>query len=868
MNRMSAFDPSNVTARSSSSFAVRDLFRKALRRAATVGALAALALSLFAPAGARAATRADSPLSPEAFRVRQEMQQRARDMAKELVSTMLDVQIKQLEQNGLQKLDIYKDIKTMRTHIDGLVEADMRNVVAILVEAQKAEPEKRVKYYADARKEIRTIVTKLAVERQNLARRLRIAELTAQVKMLIEKQTGVRRTTESLTDEQRQTQAELTLDTIHNQRDVRALFVQLVNALSDVSTWGGQVGAGASDGIRILKAGQAGKELDNASTNLESAHFATTVKSQTSVINTLKALLDKLEGIQGLINSSNEEALAMVRDLEKREAEIRKETKQADLTDKAAEELVDRQTEVRKDLSKLNAALERVPSAEAPLQQAKAAAEAARGDLFDAKKNEAIDQETKTLGNLAEIEKKLEQAGDQQTGDKSAAELAQEVKNLEAAQKEVAQAKQEEQKAAEETKAQPQAAAQEDQKAAEALAKAAEPTPLPEAVKSRVADAQEAAKEAAAAEANPAAAPAAKEAAQAAAQEATERAAAEIAAALNDAKLDQKAVSAGELARAAEALERAAAAEQQIAQETAAAAKDQGLKAADAQKLAADQAEVKQVAEKIAEGVKDRAPDAAAQLDAAKAPIADTAHDLAAAQKDPGAATKPADADAAAKANDAAAKLANAAADLRKEVAAEAGQLAQIADEQLKPVVEARKNVEAEQAKQPESPAAALEKLNQAEQKVAQAAADQQRAEGKPQAAAALDLAAKIAEVQHDQQAADQAAHDLAQGKSDSSFDATTAEQKVAEAAADVNKEAAARPQAESGAKDRAGTRLGKGPGSGGRSGQANRRRQPASGGCGPQRSPRRLGRRRENRQGRGSSGRSRPANRPTECRG
>ena len=68
MNRMSAFDPSNVTARSSSSFGMRDLFRKAFGRAATVGALAALALSLFAPAPARAATRADSPLSPEAFR--------------------------------------------------------------------------------------------------------------------------------------------------------------------------------------------------------------------------------------------------------------------------------------------------------------------------------------------------------------------------------------------------------------------------------------------------------------------------------------------------------------------------------------------------------------------------------------------------------------------------------------------------------------------------------------------------------------------------------------------------------------------------------------------------------------------------------
>ena len=224
---------------------------------------------------------------------------RARDMARELVSGILDVQLKQLEQNGLQKLDLYRDIQTMRKHIDGLVEAEMRDVVEILVQAQKAEPAERAAQFAKARTKIREIVTRLAVERQNLARRLRIAELAAQVKMLIEKQTNVKRVTETLTDQTKQRQAELTLDTIQNQNDVKDLFIQLVNALADVSTWGGQVGAGAADGLRILKAGQAGHEVDNAGRALEAAKFGEAAKSQQSVINTLKALLEKLEGTSG-----------------------------------------------------------------------------------------------------------------------------------------------------------------------------------------------------------------------------------------------------------------------------------------------------------------------------------------------------------------------------------------------------------------------------------------------------------------------------------------------------------------------------------------------------------------------------------------
>ena len=216
--------------------------------------------------------------------------------------------------------------------------------------------------------------------------------------------------------------------------------MQLVNALADVSTWGGEVGAGAADGLRILKAGQAGKEVDNASKTLESSRFAEAAKSQLTVINTLKALLDKLEGLQGLIGSSNEEALALVRELEKRQTELRKETKQADLQDPAADKLVDQQTEIRKDLAKLNTALEKLPVAQAELEQAKAAAYKATGDLFDAKQAEALDQQTKTLGDLAEIEHALQQAGDQQTADKSAAELAKQLENLEKAQQQVAEA--------------------------------------------------------------------------------------------------------------------------------------------------------------------------------------------------------------------------------------------------------------------------------------------------------------------------------------------------------------------------------------------------------------------------------------------
>src|SRR5690242_15943567 len=79
-------------------------------------AAAAMSCILFV-ASSTVSGAGESPLSADALRAKQEVQQRAREMARELVSGMLDVQLKQLEQNGLQKLDLYHDIQTMRKHI-------------------------------------------------------------------------------------------------------------------------------------------------------------------------------------------------------------------------------------------------------------------------------------------------------------------------------------------------------------------------------------------------------------------------------------------------------------------------------------------------------------------------------------------------------------------------------------------------------------------------------------------------------------------------------------------------------------------------------------------------------------------------------
>src|SRR5262245_30646523 len=115
----------------------------------------------------------------DALRQKQQAQVQARALAEELVSAVLDIQLRQLDENGLQSLPIYRDIATMKGNVAGLVRGDMDAVVQLLVEAQEVAPSLRDAKLNAARAKIRDVVVQLMAERQRLYRRMHIAKLSA-----------------------------------------------------------------------------------------------------------------------------------------------------------------------------------------------------------------------------------------------------------------------------------------------------------------------------------------------------------------------------------------------------------------------------------------------------------------------------------------------------------------------------------------------------------------------------------------------------------------------------------------------------------------------------------------------------------------
>ena len=110
---------------------------------------------------------------------KQQAQARAQNMARELVGAVLDIQLRQLAENGMDELPIYREVRLMRENIDGLVAEEMQSVIKLLEEAQQGTVEHRRAKFSDARGEIRTIVVALMAERQKLLKRMQMARLAA-----------------------------------------------------------------------------------------------------------------------------------------------------------------------------------------------------------------------------------------------------------------------------------------------------------------------------------------------------------------------------------------------------------------------------------------------------------------------------------------------------------------------------------------------------------------------------------------------------------------------------------------------------------------------------------------------------------------
>ncbi|MFC1596805.1 hypothetical protein ACFL5Q_02555 [Planctomycetota bacterium] len=719
---------------------------------------------------------------------KQEIQKRVRSMARQLLTGILDVQLRQLEENGLDSLQLHDDVRTMRRHIDELIDAEMPEVLELLGRLPTTPADRQEETFVLARQKSREVLVRLLVERQALLRRLRMAEMVAQVKRLIERETTVLATTEALPEQVQAGREASTLATIEDQRDVKALYLGLEDMLRDASSWGGPVGAEATTGLRLLETGQVGKEMDNARGHLEEIRFSEAAASLEAVIQGLQALLESIERAQGLVQGDAESARETIRQLTTRQEEVREATSQPDLGQTAIDDLAEQQSEIRNQVAQMREELEPSSAAQSPLEEAEEAAYEATADLFEGRPEDAMAEQERVLDALAEAGQQVQREPEPQQANLTAEEHDQLIEDLEGALKDLQEIRQEQEVASETAQSDPKEARKQESRIAEELAAVPEDRHLPAEVTARLDEAEEAAA-GAADQMNRPEEP--RRRATDAAEQAIERAESEIETALADARRHRLGMEIAELAQAAGALDRAAAAERAIAQESQKASESEGLAEEEAAALSRRQADVADVAAKVAEGVDQTAPEATAILNEASRPIQEAQTQLQAALEQPGQPSKPAAQQAAQQADQAAEMLAKAADEIRSEIGRTAQELAALSGEQFDEATQARQAVEAAIDSRPESMAERLQRLARAEQKVRQAAAEQERAAGRPEAARAMDLADGVRETLELQRRADRSAESLADRPDTGPLEAIARQQDVAQAADRLQEQAA-----------------------------------------------------------------------------
>jgi hypothetical protein len=448
----------------------------------------ALAVSLACQVAAQSPPA--GPLEGGSVAQKQALQERVRGMARDLVGGVIDTQLQQLRENGLEGLSIYGELTEMRKHVDQLVARQMPGVLEVLGRLAEAPADDRPPLLLAARQKSRQVLVGLLVERQAVLRRLRIAEIAAQVRRVIAMQTAVLDVTQKLPGEVVERRESGTLRAIEDQADVAAVYRGLKEMLRDASNWTGAVGTEATEGLRQLESARVEAELASAESRLRAVQLAEAPANQQAVIRGLEPLLVRMERAQGL-DEPDVTAEETLRDLIKEQEQLRRETADTNLSQPEADKLVNRQAELAKRLQPFAEAQNPPPEMKQALQQAQAAAKEAAAKLFEQKREEALAEQDKAIEAL--------KRADTQSNELPAAKKAEqmEASKLEQTRDELKQILEQQQKASADAAEKPQEAQRQEQQVATRLAEMPQKHAMPEEVKKRVDEAQKAAEQAA-----------------------------------------------------------------------------------------------------------------------------------------------------------------------------------------------------------------------------------------------------------------------------------------------------------------------------------------------------------------------------------
>ena len=218
-------------------------------------------------------------------------QKHARQLTRELLITLLDAHLKQLQENQLITCPLYVDLTAMRGRVDELIKQDMTEAVTFLTQAAERTGAERTRLYKAAQQKIQQIVLRLLAEQERLRMRRTAAELIERVRLILGRQKATRRATLVLTEANEQAVAA----TVQSQNAVHVLSENLAKRLKSAAAQAGDLGALATDAEMSLRKTRVIEAMARSAEQLAATEFADAAKSQQLAIRGLEQVLAALQ---------------------------------------------------------------------------------------------------------------------------------------------------------------------------------------------------------------------------------------------------------------------------------------------------------------------------------------------------------------------------------------------------------------------------------------------------------------------------------------------------------------------------------------------------------------------------------------------
>jgi len=323
-------------------------------------------------------------------------QQRAQRLLREMLTQVIDTRLRQLEENAMTAMPLYKDLSAMRRRGDDLVQKEMADAVDLLNRAASAGAAGRTAAFKAAQTKMHQILLRLLAERERLRLQRKRAELIDQLRVVIARQKAVRRATTSLAGAAEQA----VLVSIRSQKDVRLLCGRLQQVLKDASTQPGELGAIATEADRALQATGVAEAMDLATKHLTTAAFVQAANQQQDAIKGLQRAMGVLRKVsRDALLKARDLVLVLLADQERLREQVRTKT----MTEANIEKWLAAQIKITDRIGGLAKFLGGNQRCAWVVDVAEAGANAARQAVFAADQRRAVDRQGKVIGALAQV---------------------------------------------------------------------------------------------------------------------------------------------------------------------------------------------------------------------------------------------------------------------------------------------------------------------------------------------------------------------------------------------------------------------------------------------------------------------------------